>query len=283
MLELAAGPSQASYYASIDRMDDGAVAHYNGLLISGNHRFSQHYQFNANFTDSNCISDYDFGAALAGSTNSQLFNRHADWGPCISDARYIFNTSIVAVSSWQSDNKKASNLFRDWQLTPLLTSRSGQPLTLTTGTDNSRTDLNNDRPNQVLADWHETNPICSTKAICVQYLANGTNGNPTAFVANPIGTYGDLGRNAVRGPAYIGFDLALVRTFKMGERYSLQVRAEAFNIFNHTNFVGGFAPAGQPAGASYSGVSTALNSSSFGQIGSAFDPRILQFAMKFFF
>jgi hypothetical protein len=262
-------------------MDDGAVAHYNGLLLSGQHRFSQHYQFNANFTDSNCLSDYDFGAALAGSTNSQLFNRHADWGPCISDARFIFNTSIVAVSSWQSDNKFMTNLLSNWQLTPLLTSRSGQPLNLTTGTDNSRTDLGNDRPDQVLSDWHTTNPICSTKAICVQYLNNST--VTPSFIANPIGTYGDLGRNALRGPAFVGFDLALVRTFKLGERYSLQARAEAFNLFNHTNFVGGFAPAGQPAGASYAGVSTALNSSSFGQIGSAYDPRILQFAMKVFF
>ena len=63
----------------------------------------------------------------------------------------------------------------------------------------------------------------------------------------------------------------------------MQVRADAFNILNHTNFVGGFAPAGQPAGSSYGTVSTGLNSSSFGQITGAYDPRILQFAMKLYF
>jgi len=62
-------------------MDDGAVAHYEGLLLSATHRLSQNFTAIANFTDSYCLSDYDFGAALAGSTNSQLFNRHADWGP----------------------------------------------------------------------------------------------------------------------------------------------------------------------------------------------------------
>jgi hypothetical protein len=61
------------------------------------------------------------------------------------------------------------------------------------------------------------------------------------------------------------------------------VRADAFNIMNHTNFVGGFAPSGQPAGSSYGTVSTGLSSSTFGQITGAYDPRILQFAMKFFF
>ena len=85
-------------------MDDGAVARYQGLLLSTQHRFSQNYTFVANFTDSYCLSDYDFGAALAGSTNSQIFNRHADWGPCISDARYNFNASLVATSSWNGGN-----------------------------------------------------------------------------------------------------------------------------------------------------------------------------------
>jgi hypothetical protein len=61
------------------------------------------------------------------------------------------------------------------------------------------------------------------------------------------------------------------------------VRSEAFNILNHTNFVGGFAPAGQPAGASFGTVQTGLSSSTFGQITGAYDPRILQFAMKFYF
>lgn len=270
-----ANPAEGIYYASIDTMDDGAVARYQGLLLSTQHR-STHYTFTANFTDSYCLSDYDFGAALAGSTNSQIFNRHADWGPCISDARYLFNSSFVATSSWESSNKFMSALLKNWELAPLFQARTGQPLTITTGTDNSRTGLGNDRPDQVLPDWHATSSTCSSSAICVQWI------NPAAFVANPVGTYGDVGRNAVRGPGLFQFDLSLSRTFKFRERYSLQVRADAYNIMNHTNFVGGFAPAGQPAGASYGTVSTALNSSTFGQVTGAYDPRILQFAMKFY-
>ncbi|MGA2599551.1 MAG: carboxypeptidase regulatory-like domain-containing protein [Bryobacteraceae bacterium] len=270
-------PATGIYYSSIDEMDDGAVARYQGLLLSTQHRFSQHYTFLANYTDSYCLSDYDFGAALAGSTNSQVFNRHADWGPCISDARSLFNASLVATSSWNSGNRFMKALLSNWELAPLFQARTGQPLTLTTGTDNSRTDLGNDRPNQIMANDAATNPICSTSKICVQWL------NPAAFSPNPIGTYGDLGRNAVRGPGFFGFDLSLDRNFKITERFSVQVRADAFNILNHTNFVGGFAPAGQPAGATYGTVSTALNSSTFGQITGAYDPRIFQFAMKLFF
>ncbi|MGA8594614.1 MAG: hypothetical protein WB676_07700, partial [Bryobacteraceae bacterium] len=64
---------------------------------------------------------------------------------------------------------------------------------------------------------------------------------------------------------------------------TLQARGEAFNILNHTNFVGAFAPAGQEAGASYGTLSTNLSSSNFGQVTGAYDPRILQFAMKLVF
>jgi Carboxypeptidase regulatory-like domain len=264
-------------YSSIDTMDDGATARYMGLLLSVQHRFAHNYTFLANYTDSYCLSDYDFGAALATPTNSQPFNRHADWGPCISDTRNNFNASLVATSSWKTGSPWTNRLINGWQLAPLFSARSGQPLNITSGKDNSLTDLNNDRPNQVLANVTATNPICSTSAICVQWL------NPAAFAANPTGTYGDLGRNAVRGPGYFGFDLALSRIFRINERFNLQARAEAFNVLNHTNFVGQFAPSGQEAGISYGTASQALNSSTFGQVTGAYDPRILQFAMKLFF
>jgi hypothetical protein len=272
-----ANPTTGSYYASIDTMDDGAVAHYEGLLASVSHRFSNSFQFNANFTDSNCLSDYDFGAALAGSTNSQLFNRHADWGPCISDTRYNFNATGVAQSHFKIGNSFVAHVINGWQLAPLIHASSGQPLNVTSGKDNSLTGLNNDRPNQVLSNVAATNSTCSSQAICVQFL------NPGAFVQNAVGTYGNLGRNAVRGPGNFSFDLSLTRTFRMTERLSLQARAEAFNILNHTNFVGAFAPAGQPAGATYGTLSTNFSSSNFGQVTGAYDPRILQFAMKLVF
>ena len=269
-----ANPATGSYYASIDTMDDGAKAKYSGVLLSTTHNFAQHYQVNVNFADSYCMSDYDFGAALAGSTNSQLFNRHADWGPCISDTRYIFNLTGVAESAFKTGNSVLGHIVNGWQLAPLLHATSGQPLNVTTGKDNSLTGLGNDRPIQVLQNTAAPNSTCATQAICVQWL------NPAAFIPNPIGTYGNLGRNAVRGPGFVGFDLALSRNFKMTERLGLQARLDAFNLFNHTNFVGAIVPAGQEAGASYGTLSQGISSSNFGQITGAFDPRILQFAMK---
>ncbi len=272
-----ARPATGGYYASIDTMDDGAIARYEGLLISLSHRLSQNFQLNTNFTDSYCVSDYDFGAALAGSTNSQVFNRHADFGPCISDTRSVFNISGAAKSAFHSGNNFFDKIANNWELSPLIHVASGQTLNVTSGKDNSLTGLGNDRPNQVLQNVYATSPNCSSQAICVQYI------NPAAFVQNPTGTNGNVGRNELRGPGNVNVDLSLVRTFRIRERYSIQARAEAFNVLNHANFVGAFAPAGQPAGAAFGTASTNLSSSNFGQVTGAYDPRILQFALKLYF
>ena len=269
-------PTLGKGYASVNMMDDGAVAHYNGLLVSMQHRFSHNYTFNANYTDSNCVSDTDFGAALATPGNSQPFNRHADWGPCVFDTRHNFNATLVATSSFKSPNRLLTMLLSDWQIAPLIHASSGQPLNITVGKDNSLTGLNNDRPNQVLANVAAVNPVCSNGSTpCVQFL------NPAAFQPNPTGTFGNLGRNAVRGPHTINFDMALSRIFKFGERYSLQARADAFNVPNHANFAGAISPAGTVTG--YSTLSTNMSASTFGRVQSAFDPRIIQFALKLFF
>jgi hypothetical protein len=276
-------PTLGAAYASVNTMDDGAVAHYNGLLLSLQHRFANNFTFNANYTDSYCLSDTDFGAALAASNNSQPFNRHADWGPCVFDTRHNFNLSLVAISSVKRGNKWAGRLLSDWQAAPLIHIASGQPINLVTGKDNSLTSINssnNDRPNQVLADVSATNPICNNGATpCVQWF------NPLAFQPNAIGSYGNLGRNAVRGPGNVNFDLSLSRLFKISDRYSLQARAEAFNVANHANFVGAISPAGGTTYQTFSGGvnSNNLSSSSFGRIQSAFDPRIVQFALKLAF
>lgn len=271
-----ANPATGKYYASINTMDDGAVAHYNGIIMSVTHRFANNFTFLANYTLSNCISDADFGAALAGSSNSQPFNRHADWGNCVFDTRHNFNTSLVATSEFKRGGSVLNFLLSGWEIAPLVHAAGGQPLNITVGKDNSLTGLGNDRPNQVLANTSAPSSICNNGSTpCVQFL------NPAAFAANPLGTFGDLARNAVRGPIMVNFDCALSRNFTIRESIKLQARLDAFNVFNHPNFVGAISPAGTVTG--YSTLSTSQAASTFGRVQAAFDPRILQVSMKLFF
>jgi len=266
-------------YSSINGGDDGANSHYEGLLLSVQHRFEQNFTFLSNYTDSYCLSDYDFGAALGSSANSQPFNRKADYGPCISDIRRNFNISLVALSDWKMANRWAGRFLNHWELAPLLRATSGQTLNVTTGTDNSRTGLGNDRPllNLGVSPYTPThNCSAGTAGTCVQWL------NSAAFQANPIGTFGDVSRNGFRGPGLTQFDTSLSRSFKLSEHWTMQARADAFNVINHTNFAGSISPAGLVS--SFSTLSTGLSSSaSFGKINSAFDPRIIQFSLKLIF
>ena len=92
--------------------------------------------------------------------------------------------------------------------------------------------------------------------------------NPAAFTLPALGTLGNMGRNSILGPGTWQFDMALSRTFQIREGQRMEFRAEAFNVTNslHMN---------DPV--------TNFNSNTFGQVTSAKDPRIMQFALKYFF
>jgi hypothetical protein len=100
--------------------------------------------------------------------------------------------------------------------------------------------------------------------------------NPASFVtvytntSFPLGTYGNTGKGAFNGPAFIGWDVGVLKNFALspGERFRLQFHAEFFNVLNHTNL---------------NNPTTAANSANFGNIQSAADPRIGQLALKFLF
>ena len=92
----------------------------------------------------------------------------------------------------------------------------------------------------------------------------------SAFFTHPTaGTVGHLSLTPVDGPGYWNVDTALIKRIRFKERLGLELRLEAFNVFNHTNFQ---VP-----------NSLDINDTDFGKINTAFDPRILQLAWKFTF
>jgi hypothetical protein len=167
----------------------------------------------------------------------------------------MFNTSVVVLSPVRGSGW-AGRLLGNWKLAPLVRATTGMAINVTSGRDNSLSAVGKDRPNQVLAD-----PYPATRSPS-QWII------PTAFVANPTGTFGTLGRNALRAPGVLRVDAAFSREFPITERLRLEARGEGFNVINHANF-------GAP--------SATLSSATFGRITSAGEPRILQFALKLHF
>ena len=90
----------------------------------------------------------------------------------------------------------------------------------------------------------------------------------SSFAAPANGFFGTAANGSLTGPGLVTFDMALYKDFRITERQTIQFRGELFNIFNHTNF---------------SGISTTFGASNFGQVTSALDPRIVEFALRYHF
>jgi hypothetical protein len=140
---------------------------------------------------------------------------------------------------------------------------TGSPFSLSSGVDTSLTG-NLSRADQILA-----NPYAPNKSVN-QWL------NPAAFAVPLAGTWGNMGRNTLRGPGLIQIDMGVTRTFRVRENQTLQFRIEAFNLPNHLNPL-------YPLQSTSGQQSVSLNDPKFGQITSAADPRILQIALKYVF
>ena len=142
---------------------------------------------------------------------------------------------------------------------------SGAPFTVLTGVDNSLTAIGTDRPNVV-----NPSAIYTGKQLTKTTAGNRNYINASAFSANAIGTYGNEGRNSLRGPKYLQLDGELSRYFPIRENLKLDFRLEAFNALNHPDF-------SVPA-------SSSITSSTFGQISSTtYGARIFQGAIKIIF
>ncbi len=251
-----ANPAAGQYYSQMVIADDGINSNYNGMLTSIEHRFAHNYTLLANYTWSKCLGIAPV-TSLSGGVVQDPNNVRGDYGPCSYDAPHLFNASMVIATRFGGGGLM-SHLLSSWQIAPLVRYQSGLPVSPVTGKDNSLTGVNNDRPNVVSSTQYTGAP----HGLFYQYI------NPQLYTANAIGTYGNAGHNSLRGPGFFDVDLAVSRTFKMYERLTLDIRAEAFNVLNHPNFMT---------------PNANVSSSSFGQITTAFDPRILQAAVKVIF
>jgi hypothetical protein len=107
--------------------------------------------------------------------------------------------------------------------------------------------------------------------------------NPNAFAAPRGLTFGNAGRNILRMPQRINFDIGVFKHFKATENTVIEFRTEAFNVFNHTqwqsinNFIGCYGASNHLAGDSSCLNNVVLHPAT------AHRPRTLQFALKFLF
>jgi Carboxypeptidase regulatory-like domain len=249
-------PSQGAYYSNVYMLDDGGTGSYNGALATVEKRFNRYYSLLANYTWSHCINDGEYYEAVGVELDYQNpYNRHANRGNCAADRRNAFNLTGIAATP-DLKNRWAGAIANHWQLTAIVSAYSGDSFVPTTGgVDNALTGTSNQQPN-VIGNWRLPHP--------------GPNAwfNKSVFVPNTPGEYGNSPRGLIVGPRYTNTSMALFRSFPIFHEQAITFRAEAFNILNHTEF--------------QDPIQT-TNSAAFGQIQTANDPRIMQFALKYTF
>jgi hypothetical protein len=227
-------------------VNDEGMSNYNGLITSLNHRLSSTFSLLANWTWSKCLDIEDNQGDVSGTTVQNPNNIAGDYGPCGFDYRNIENFVLVLKSNFSVSNRLEKLAINGWEFAPLIRIQSGAPFTVTSGQDNSFTDVGNDRPNLVPG-------VPIYQKVAFRQQSGATNReylNPLAFAQvtaacpTPIspltcpqyGTYGNVGKNSFRAPPAFQLDAQVSRLFPIYEALTVDLRLEAYNALNHPNF-----------------------------------------------
>jgi hypothetical protein len=273
-------------------------ANYHSVQTSLEKRMSHGLTILANYTWSKSLDDLPFGEGVSGFDTgysplplSDPNRHHFDYGPSSFDHTHVFTASYV----WQTPSLKGSksfirHLLGDYELSGIVSAASGRPITVLQGTEISGTGIGQDRGTFIVgADPYSRSSCAGATATCVSWLTpNAFQPTKVAGVNNPaiFGTFGDVGKNALRLPRTSDWDVQLSKYFSITERWKLQLRGEYFNVLNHPNFAPESISTGTINGTDQISAFDKLNgNSSFGtfRAGQAGDPRIVQLAVKVIF
>jgi hypothetical protein len=252
--------------STITLLENKASSIYHALQVSarksvGSLSLSLAYTYSHSIDDSsdrydgNFVNSYDVASSRASSSF---------------DERHMLNVGYVWDIPVFRKNGLTHSLLGGWQYSGIATLASGTPLTVTNGTtygDNAGvgngvgTGSYPDIISNPKANIPPSSQLLSPSYSKFAY-------NPNAF-ALPTGlTFGNAGRDSLNNPGRVNFDMALFKHFAIKESTALEFRAEAFNVFNHAQWLG------FPGG---------FGANDLFQVNSAHAPRILQFGAKFLF
>ncbi len=279
-------------YTQIKQAYNGANSHYNSLQAELHGQLRHDLTLQAAYTLSRAI---DPSTGQNGGNNgwdlSWVTNPYAGWrydvGPSPLDRTDVFFVNFVYNLPFfnNASNHLLKRAVGGWELSGIVTAESGQPYNLgINGTNVASVFPGGDLGNR--PDLTGSLSYPRTKVVSPSGTVTGVQWvNAASFSMPAAGTWGNFPFDGVRGPGRDNWNLALFKNFVISEARgsSFQFRAESFNTWNHTQFGG----AGQNGGFSnnYAGCvpGTAGCTSNFGQVTSAFDPRVFQLGAKLIF
>jgi len=250
-------------YAGIRLSENDENGHYNSLQASLHSRVSKDLTLEGAFTYSKSMDPGTGGGNSQDMQNvSNPYDRSYDWGPSALDRRSVLVATFVydlPILRGNSGTPLLRATLGGWEVSGIVTTETGMPLNITLGGSQGSNGLANgtNRPN-VSGNVNMSNTF-------TQWFDQSAFSTPTS------GQWGNLGHNAIYGPGRDNWNISLFKSFTFSESRGsrLELRAETFNTFNHTQYNG--------IGTSYA------NASQFGTVTSTYNPRNLQLGIKLLF
>ena len=237
-------------------------SNYHSLQVKLERRFSSGLTFRNSYTWSKVL---DFDSDPNSAQLDYSYDFHYSYGPATFHIPHVNSTSVVYLLPFGPGRPIGSNwrglpkhLLGGWQISGIVSIRAGQSYHVLSGQDSANT-------GNFIASSTTRSDIVSAPVPDGFEQTREEWIDRDAFRVPQFGTLGNQSRNSLLGPAFQNFDIALLKDFYFHEELALQLRAEFFNAFNHTNF-------GNPV--------NSLASPLFGSIQSAFAQREVQFALK---
>ena len=256
-------------YSAINGNYFDAYSNYDSLQLSFHKRFARGFSFETNYVWSKFLSNYDssgWGSRNGTNTIQNSFARNSTYSLSNFDIPQAWKGSVVYVLPFGKGHRLLGNngilnvIAGGWQVSSLFLWQSGNVFTVAMNSNSTNSQANSQYPNVVSGV-----PLYPSNKTAAEWF------NPAAFVSPGQYTYGDAGRNILRGPRYsdVDFSAAKVVPLPKLEGGQLQFRFDATNALNHTSL-------GIP--------NTSIGSSTVGQItGAALSGRTLQLGARLSF
>lgn len=259
-------------YGDISNLQTAAASNYNALQFLLK-RSAHGLELDFAYTYSHSIDDssdrYD-------GSFTDTYNPAANRASSNFDERQIVNASYIWDVPVFRSHGLAHNVLGGWQYSGIMSFNTGSPFSVTYSSDNAG--VGNGVGSSSYADV-----VSNPKSTAHPIDLNGRLFyNQNAYAVPTALTFGNSGRNSLRNPDFINFNMALFKTFVFKESASLMFRAEAFNVFNHTEWLPIAGQAGSAANVNGSG-NNAVGPSNFLYSGGTHEARVLQLALKFLF
>jgi Carboxypeptidase regulatory-like domain len=244
---------------TVGTLSSTGLLNYNGFFVKFQRRFANRFSFLHSYTLGRAIdlnSDNDGTVTL-----TNIFDPQYDRAPAQYDVTQTFSSTWIYELPWA-----AQRAYGGWQLSGILYLRSGIPVNITQAQTMLSTGIANNRPNTIC------DPVLATPTIDRWF-------NTSCFqqVADSTGTFGNTGRNSVRGPGDFNIDLSIIKNTRVA-RVDTEVRVEAFNVLNHPQFA---QPNGTLGNAAFGTISAMLASPSCALCGTTERQVQVAFKVKF--